>query len=704
MRALTVASFVAFMCVVAAGRPTASVAQDVSPASLAAQDPPANGIWVDSLDLSNASIRRPRRFGRGQTAPPSPLTFKLGDTVYAHAVPLVSDGDLTIDVDGNATRFVSMVGIDDAPPPLPPAGRANATPPTPPAPPQGSVIFGVWVDGRKVFDSGIVRVGDAPKPVSIDLTGAKRLVLAVGDANDGTAGDNADWGGAAVITKPAGQRPHVAVREAEAAPEIAPTHSSEPQLNYPRITGATPGRPFLFRIPASGDGPLTFTARNLPAGLTLDAATGIIHGTLEEAGRTIVDVAVRNVKGTATGQITIVGGDHMLALTPPLGWNSWNAWGPLVDDAKVRAAADAMVSSGLAGEGYTYVNIDDAWEAGWRKGPNGRNDGAAGRDANGEILTNEKFPDMRALTDYIHNKGLKAGIYSGPGPTTCQGLMASYQHEQQDARTWAKWGFDYLKYDWCSYSQIEPLASHAPLDALQKPYRLMRGVLDSLDRDFVFSLCQYGWGKVWEWGADVGGNLWRVTGDITDTWPSMSSIGFQQTGHEQYAGPGHWNDTDMLVVGNLGWGRQDGTRPTNLTPNEQMTHISLWALQAAPLLIGADLSKADQWTIDLLGNREVLAISQDPLGKAAHRISSDGWTEIWARPLSDGTVAVGLFNRSPEAAQMTLKLADIGIAKSSSPIRFVWTHQSQTASGGQYTTTVPRHGVVLVRVGAGRTS
>ena len=264
------------------------------------------------------------------------------------------------------------------------------------------------------------------------------------------------------------------------------------------------------------------------------------------------------------------------------------------------------------------------------------NDVAAGRDANGEILTNEKFPDMKGLVDYIHGKGLKAGIYSGPGNTTCQGLAASYQHEAQDARTYAKWGFDYLKYDWCGYPV--QANTNSPLDVLQKPYTLMRGVLDSLDRDIVFSLCQYGWGRVWEWGDTVGGNLWRVTGDITDTWVSMSSIGFQQTGHEKFAGPGHWNDTDMLVVGHLGWGRLEKPRPTNLTPNEQLTHISLWALQAAPLLIGADMTQIDDWTINLLGNREVLAINQDPLGRAAGRIASDNWTQVWARPLADGDV------------------------------------------------------------------
>jgi alpha-galactosidase len=421
----------------------------------------------------------------------------------------------------------------------------------------------------------------------------------------------------------------------------------------------------------------------------LDPATGIISGVLETEGRTEVPVSVKARDGRMSNAvITIVGGKDALALTPPLGWNSWNVWAAQVDEAKVRAAADGMVTSGLAAQGYTYINIDDAWE-----GP---------RNAAGEITSNEKFPDMKALTDYIHAKGLKVGIYSSPGPRTCQQRFAgSYQHEEQDARTWAKWGFDYIKYDWCSYTDVEPLAARAPLESLQKPYVLMRGVLDRLDRDFVFSLCQYGWGNVWEWGEKVGGDLWRVTGDITDTWVSMSAIGFQQTGHEKFAGPGHWNDTDMLVVGHVGWGRAEKPRPTNLTPNEQLTHISLWALQAAPLLTGNDLSQMDDFTTNLLGNREVLAINQDPLGKAAGRVWADNWTQVWARPLSDGTMAVGLFNRAPEPMPVTVKFADIGVGDLP-PIRFPWTQTDMgmwAGSGKQYTATVPRHGVVLVKIG-----
>ncbi len=341
----------------------------------------------------------------------------MGGETYAHGVPLNVNADLAIDLKGVATRFVSMVGIDDA-------AKTGL----------GSVTFDVWVDGTHVGDSGLVKAGDPPKALSVDLTGARRLILAVNDGGDGPSGDQVIWGGAMLRLRPGAQAtPEVIALPVEPAPPIASIKTSAPALNYPRITGATPGRPFEFRIPASGDGPLTFAATNLPAGLALDASTGIITGALRAAGRFDVGVTVTGPAGRASGRVTIVGGDHQLALTPPLGWNSWNVWAAQVDDAKVRAAADALVSTGLAAEGYTYVNIDDTWE-----GP---------RDANGEITSNDKFPDMKALSDYVHGKGLKIGIYSSPGPRTCQQRFAgSYEHEAQDAQTWAKWGFDYIKY------------------------------------------------------------------------------------------------------------------------------------------------------------------------------------------------------------------------------------------------------------------
>jgi len=597
----------------------------------------------------------------------------LGGTEYPHGIPIAANtganGDIAIDLSGGGQRFMSMVGIDSSTP----AG-------------QGSVVFGVWADGKKVADSGVLRGGDAPKLISVDLKGINRLVLATVDSGDGPGNDNADWGGALIVMAQGSiVKPNVVQMPRESAPAIASIKPSVPELNAPRITGATPGRPFLFRIPASGAGPLTFAANNLPDGLTLDSATGIITGALKAAGRTVVHVTVTSAAGSTAGDITIVGGVDALAQTPPLGWNSWNVWAAAVDDAKVRAAADAMVSTGLAAQGYHYINIDDTWEG--------------KRDDKGVLQTNEKFPNMKALADYVHAKGLKLGIYSGPGPTTCQRFPASYQFEEIDARTWASWGVDYLKYDWCGYSQIESTRTELP--GLQKPYLLMRRVLDVIDRDIVYSLCQYGWGKVWEWGNEVGGNLWRTTGDITDTWTSMSGIGFAQAGHEKYAGPGHWNDPDMLVVGKVGWG--PNIHDTRLTPNEQVVHISLWSLQAAPLLIGADMAQLDPFTIDLLGNREVLAVDQDPLGKAAGRVQAEPWFEIWARPLSDGTIAVGLFNRAPEAATVTAKFSDLGIS-GTQPVRDLWLHKDLGSSRDQFSATVPRHGVIFVKIGKSKLS
>lgn len=656
--------------------------------SLRAAEAPNNAVFVDSLDLTPLGatvIRRPGRGGTGgraaapATPPPAPV-YTLGGVTYPHAIPMASDRDMSIDLKKGALRFASMVGIDSSVP----AGR-------------GSVIFGVWVDGRKVADSGVLRGGDAPKLLTADLKGASRLTLAVIDANDGTGNDTADWGGALITMAPGFQQnPVVLAPVVEAMPPIASSRTSLPTLNYPRITGATPGKPFMFMIPASGDEPLTFAATNLPAGLTLDSKSGLITGSLKQTGKTPVTITVTNPKGKASGVLTIVGGDDALALTPPLGWNSWNAWGNTVTADRVLASAAGIVKSGLHRQGYTYINIDDVWEGGMEPNPaTGRGRNVAGaRDANGDPTTNANFPDMKGLVDRIHAMGLKAGIYSSPGPTTCQGLGATWQHEEQDARAYARWGFDYLKYDWCGYSQIAPMPT---LEDRKKPYKLMGDILKKQERDIVFSICQYGTGNVWEWGNEVGGHLWRMTGDIRDDWPSMTGIGFQQTGREQFAGPGGWNDTDMLVVGTVGWSQ--GSRPTNLTPNEQLTHMALWALQAAPLLIGADLSQIDDWTTNILGNREMLAVNQDVLGKPAGRKTSDGWTEVWARPLEDGSMAVGLFNRGAEAASVSVNFSDLGITGSRS-VRDIWLQKDLPRATNSFTATVPRHGVVFVRIGA----
>ncbi len=361
-----------------------------------------------------------------------------------------------------------------------------------------------------------------------------------------------------------------------------------------------------------------------------------------------------------------------------MGWNSWNCWAGAVSDEKVRAAADWMVASGLAAHGFQYVNIDDCWEG--------------SRDAKGEIRTNKKFPDMKALAEYVHAKGLKLGIYSSPGPKTCAGFEASWKHEQQDADTYAKWGVDYLKYDWCSYGEI---VRNPDLAGFKKPYQVMRTALDECHRDIVFSLCQYGMGDVWKWGAEVGGNCWRTTGDITDSWSSMSGIGFGQAGHERYAGPGHWNDPDMLVVGKVGWG--PSLHRTKLRPNEQITHISLWSLLSAPLLIGCDMSQIDKFTLALLTNDEVLDVNQDPLGRQAGRIARDGAREVWARPLSDGTMAVGLFNRGMEPETVKVNWSELKL-NGPQTVRDLWLQCDVGEFAESYQATVSPHGTVLVKV------
>ncbi|HLZ50192.1 MAG TPA: glycoside hydrolase family 27 protein [Candidatus Acidoferrum sp.] len=359
--------------------------------------------------------------------------------------------------------------------------------------------------------------------------------------------------------------------------------------------------------------------------------------------------------------------DNGLARTPPMGWNSWNKFAGRVDDAAVRGMADAMATNGMKEAGYQYINIDDTWEA--------------GRDAQGNITTNKKFPDMKALADYVHSKDLKIGIYSSPGPNTCAGYEGSYGHELQDARTYAAWGIDYLKYDWCGAGNLYTD------EEMRAVYQIMGDALLKAGHPIVYSLCQYGRNEVWKWGADVGGNAWRTTGDISDKWESMTRIGFSQDELAQWAKPGHWNDPDMLEIGNGG-----------MTDDEYRTHMSLWSILAAPLLAGNDLRNMTPSIAAILTNREVIGIDQDKEGKQGRRIAKNGDQEIWARELSNGAQAVGLFNRSGEPTKITVKWSDLGLMTAPKHMRDLWSHDDLKAHGTEYSTMVPAHGVVLLRV------
>jgi hypothetical protein len=461
-----------------------------------------------------------------------------------------------------------------------------------------------------------------------------------------------------------------------------PPESPTPDLHGARILGARPGSPIYYRIPATGKGPLAFTAHGLPPGLHLDARTGVIQGRVATAGSYRIGLQVTGPLGHAARVLTLQVRDT-LALTPPMGWNSWNAYGLDVNGDKVRAVADALISSGLAAHGWNYINVDDGWEA-------------AERAADGEIRSNAKFPDMAALAADLHARGLRFGIYSSPGPLTCGRFLGSLGHERQDAATYARWGVDYLKYDLCSYEQRLPkqpsVADH------QAPYRLMGAALAEQPRDIVFSLCQYGNADVWKWGAEVGGNSWRTTGDIEDSWSVVKEIIDSQYRSAPYARPGHWNDPDMLVVGEVGWGGD--LHPSLITPDEQYSHISLWSLLAAPLLLGNELTHLDAFTRNLLTNDEVLAIDQDALGHAAARAwSEDGW-EIWVRELEGGRKAIGVFNFGSTFRSLPLagKVADLAPGVR---LRDVWRQRELGALDPSTLARVPAHGVLLLTLRPG---
>jgi alpha-galactosidase len=460
---------------------------------------------------------------------------------------------------------------------------------------------------------------------------------------------------------------------------LTPAESPSPKINGAKVFGVRPNNPFLFTIAATGTRPMTFAADGLPAGLQLDGQTGRITGTLPTAGSFDVTLKATNASGTVERKFKIICGSQ-IGLTPAMGWNSWNCFAGAVSEDKVKSAADAMVAKGLVNHGWTYINVDDYWEVCPGKAGHDPSLGGPQRDADGKILANPRFPDMKGMTTYIHDKGLKAGLYSSPGPWTC------------GAQQYGDWGFDYLKYDWCSYSGVVHGAHD--LATLQKPYQVMRTSLDKVPRDIMFSLCQYGWGKVWTWGAEIGGNSWRTTGDITDTWASMTSNGFSSAGREAFAGPGHFNDPDMLIVGEVGWGH---LHPTRLTHTEQYTHMSLWCLLASPLLIGCDMTKLDDFTLSLLTNDEVIAVDQDSLGKQAGRISKVGPLEVWAKDLDDGSKAVGLFNRGPQDAPVTVKWSDLGITGKQT-VRDLWRQKDVGPFDNEYSTSVASHGVMLVKI------
>ncbi|MDA3927352.1 MAG: NPCBM/NEW2 domain-containing protein, partial [Prolixibacteraceae bacterium] len=567
--------------------------------------------------------------------------------------------------------------------------------------------FIVIGDGEQLWSSGVMRIGDKAKPCSVNLKGMQKLMLVVTDGGNGNYYDHVNWANARIETNgatsfetynPVASEPYI----------LTPPPPAEPRINGARVFGVRPESPFIFQVPATGDRPMKFSASNLPKGLQIDKNSGLITGILSTEGSYNVILKAKNKKGKTQKEFRIECGDQ-IALTPPMGWNSWNCFAHAVSADKVKRAANAMVNSGLINHGWTYINIDDFWNN-HRDSEDSSLRGDL-RDADGYIVPNERFGDMKDLADYVHDLGLKIGLYSSPGPWSCGGCAGSYGYEEQDAESYTDWGFDYLKYDWCSYGNvIDGLPDNDPykvsslsyngggeLETAMKPFKVMGEYLRNQPRDIIYSVCQYGMSDVWKWGGSVGGNSWRTTNDITDTWASMSSIALSQDKSAPYSKPGNWNDPDMLVVGHVGWGN---THPSKLKPDEQYLHISLWSLFSSPLLIGCDMEKLDDFTLSLLTNDEVIAVNQDPLGKQATCVYTIGDLRIYVKDLEDGSKAVGFCNFGLDIVEISYnEFEKLGI-KGKQKVRDLWRQKDIANIDTQkeaLSIKVPVHGVVLYK-------
>lgn len=644
-------------------------------------------VWLDKLDLSVATQ------GNGKPGINTSVDGKklaIAGETFDRGFGTHAESSLLIKLNGKAHKFSALVGLDDEMKGHDPA-----------------VEFEIYGDNKKLWSSGIMHLGDKAKPVSVSLKGIKQLELVVTDGGNGPYYDHADWVNAKFETNgiatletfnPIASEPYV----------LTPKPPATPRINSAGVYGVRPGSPFLFRIAATGDRPMIFSAKKLPEGLKLDPETGIITGKIDSKGTYEVELSAKNAKGSASKKLRIEAGDR-IALTPTMGWNSWNCFGHEVSADKVKRAADALVKTGLVNHGWNYINIDDSWQFN-RDGKDPLFQGKM-RDENGYIFTNSKFPDMKNLGDYIHGNGLKMGIYSSPGPWTCGGCAGSYGYEKQDAESYAKWGVDYLKYDWCSYGGvIDGLpgndANKVPSLAFQgggdpekgvRPYLLMGNMLKQQPRDIVYNLCQYGMGDVWKWGEEVHAQSWRTTNDITDTWASVKNIALAQEKAASYAKPGNWNDPDMLVVGVVGWGNPHQSR---LKPDEQYLHISLWSVFSAPLLIGCNLEKLDDFTLNLLTNDEVIAVNQDALGKQGVCLHTIGELRIYVKELEDGGKAVTFANFGREKVKLPYKdFKKLGISGTQT-VRDLWRQKNIAdinTDKESLSLDIPAHGVAYYK-------
>ncbi len=605
---------------------------------------------------------------------------------YPRGVGTHVESVFVLELDGHMTAFDAVVGIDWAANEYPKAWDTGMN--------WGGATFNIYGDGEVVASSGLIRPKDRPRKLHANLQGVRTVVLeATGcGAFAGYRFSHADWAEARFTGEDGALlRPHPNRDLVRQLGRLTPEDDGRPRINGPAVYGMRPGHEFICRLPVSGRRPLALIAAGLPPGIAFDAARGILTGRIANRGAHFVRFTATNELGKVEREIELRVGEE-ICLTPPLGWNSWNIHVKNVCDGDVRAAAKGMVESGLADHGWNYVNIDDAWS---RK----PSDGQPVRTADGTIIPNDRFPNMKALADFVHGFGLRFGIYSSPGVTTCGKYAASLGFEAKDAATWAEWGVDYLKYDWCSYSaEFARLTKgrRPTKEDYARPYRRMSECLRAQNRDIVHAFCQYGMGNVQDWGREAGGQVWRTHGDLKDSWGgvvqavnSCSDSAWQQTG------PGFWCDPDMLVVGYLGTGGQ--LHWSDLSPNEQYTHISLWCMLNAPLLLGCDLNRLDDFTLGLLVNDEVLAVHQDSLGRAAQRMVHRDREDVWVRMVGGNAHVVAVVNLFPFTRKIRVDFAELDLP-SRVWVRDLWRQKDLGPHKGGIELEVPGHATTLLKV------
>lgn len=637
-------------------------------------------LLLDGLEVKSFSEGIPAVVaGRNQRGE----VLRVAGVAYDRGIGFASTAVMPMQVSGNGYRFEALAGIDDA------------------SDSSCRCRFLLLGDRKTLFQSPLIRRGDPPMRIDVDIRGVQRLGLLVLPSEDASQACYSDWLRARIFMRK-GTRPTTVPNDARRY-VLTPADPASPRIHTPPVFGARPGNPFLLAIAATGVRPMRFSAKGLPEGLTLDPASGIITGTVKRRQDGKVVLSVSNAFGTASTDLLIRIGDT-IALTPPMGWNGWNSWSREIDAEKVMASARAMVSKGLRDHGWTYVNIDDAWQ-GERSAPAMA------------LQPNARFPHFRGMVDSIHAMGLKLGIYSTPWITSYAGFpggstdtrdgsfpdsvrndkrayrrIGRYRYEEADARQFASWGVDYLKYDW----RIDLASAERMSKALRQSGR---DIVYSLSNSAPFALAA-------EWKRIA--NLWRTGPDIRDSWHALYRTVFSLDRWAPYNGPGHWNDPDMMVLGHVTTGSP--MHPTRLTPDEQYSEVSIFALLSAPMLIGCPIEKLDSFTLSLLTNAEVIAIDQDPSGRPARPLTHKNGVETWVKPLYDGSQAIGLFHmadygRTPEShfrwgdepdADVLLDTRALGIPDGSI-IRDVWRQRDVGTVPGSFRFRIPHHGVVLLR-------